>query len=532
MDLFAVFSFAFFAFGIGLISWYKTRSVKLNTTASLFLANRSNGYMVIGGSLFLTNISANQFIGENESVYINNMTVIGWGVSSVLAMLIVSEFFIPVYLKSGITTTPDFLEERYDRSTKSLVSVVFLLSYIVNLLPPALYGGAVAFNGMFNISGYFNISYWQSIWIIVWASGSLGCLYTVLGGLKAITISDSVLSVCMLVIGLLLPYFGLKYLGGGDISAGLTTLLSAKKEHLNAIGSAADAVPFSTLFTGMLIVNLYYWGMEQYIVQQTISGKSLADSQKGLAIGCIAKLLCPLLINIPGLIAVHLYPSLNNTAEVFPLLVRDVLPSVLTGLTVTIVAGAAITTYTAGLNSCSTLFILNLYGPWKEKRGQSLNEGQLVRAGKLFEVVVSIIAMISAPFIMFARGGFYSYLQQVSGMFSIPIFTIIFIGFVTRRVPAVAAKAGLVLFIVMYAFSQFVFKVDLHFLHVLAILFLLTSAFMLVLGRIYPMKTSYRQVDRSFVSLKPWKNRHFASVVLLILMVLMFVVFSPLGIAD
>ena len=533
MNITVVLSFLFFTLLAAAISFFKSYRSRRTTTTDFFFANRTNGYLIIGASLFFSNISSNQFIGENESVYINNMSVIGWGVTSVFAMLIVSEFFIPIYLKMGVMTTPDFLEKRYDKSTKLFVSIVFLFSYIVNLLPAVLYGGAVAFSSMFNVPTFLGVSYWESIWITVFLIGLIGGVYSIAGGFKAITISDSVLSVCMFVLALIIPYFGLKYVGDGNIRNGLDLILSSKKEHLNAIGNSADAVPFSTLFTGMLIVNLYYWGMEQYIIQQAIAGKSLKDSQKGIALACVAKLFSPLLINVPGLIAVHMYPSIPNTAEVFPLLVKDVLPAFLIGLTAAVLLGAAITTFNAGLNSSSTIFVLNLYKPYLEKnKKEKVTEAHLLRAGRLFQIGISIFAVLLAPFIIFAQKGFYIYLQKVSVLFSVPIFTIIFIGFITRKVPALAAKSGLIFFICCYLTSQFLFDIELHFLHVLAIIFTLTTLLMLGIGFFYPMKKPYvLQLDNK-VNITPWKNRRYYYVILLVLMVLIFVVFSPLYLAS
>ncbi|HTN20251.1 MAG TPA: solute:sodium symporter family transporter [Pelobium sp.] len=533
MNWIALFSFLFFTLLAGFISFIGSSSNRSATFSDFFFAGRKNGFLVIGASLFFSNISSNQFIGENESVYINNMSVIGWGVTSVLAMLIVSEYFIPIYLKTGIMTTPDFLEKRYDKSTKLYVSVIFLFSYIINLLPAVLYGGSVAFSGMFNIPAFLGVSYWQSIWILVFIIGITGSIYSIIGGFRAITISDTVLSVCMLVLALIIPVFGLKYLGGGSLATGFEAILSSKKEHLNAIGSEIDAVPFTTLFTGMIIVNLYYWGMEQYIVQQAIAGRSLKDSQKGIALACLAKLLCPLLINIPGLIAVHMYPSLTNTAQVFPMLVRDVLPKFLIGLTASVLLGAAITTYNAGLNSSSTLFVLNLYKPYQEKKKKKeISEKELVRTGRLFQIFVSFFAVFFAPFIIFAQNGFYNYLQKVGVLFTMPIFTIIFLGFITKKVPPFAAKIGMVFFITCYVASQFLFSLKLHFLHVIAIIFLATSLVMILIGYFMPMKEPYVLQINNKVDIVPWKNRQLYSFLLLLIMILIYIVFSPIILAK
>jgi SSS family solute:Na+ symporter len=396
------------------------------------------------------------------------------------------------------------------------------------MLPSVLYSGAVAFNGMFNFSELLGIGYWEAIWILVWIIGITGCIYSVLGGIKAIAISDVVLGLCMFAGGLLLPYFGLKYLGNGNVQNGLNILLTTKTEHLNSIGSAKDAIPFSTIFTGMILMNLYYWGTEQYIVQQALSSKNLAESQKGIALACVGKIISPLLLNIPGIIAVHLYVNMHNTAEVFPALVRDVSPPMLTGFLAAIIFGAALTSFAPGLNSASTLFVLNLYKPWKIKNNEEVSEKELIRTAKNFEIAACLFAMLIAPFIMFYKKGFYAYVQMVGGSFSVPIFTILFMGFVTKKVPPVAAKIGLIFFMFSYVFTQLVYDGGLHFLHILAILFIITVSLMLVIGKLYPMPVPYVQKINNLVDLKPWKNRHIYYVILLVFMILMFVIFSPL----
>ena len=532
MNVGALLSFFVVTVAVALISWYKTRKENLQTAAGLFFANRNLGFLVVGGALFFTNISAVQFIGENELVYTNNMSVMAWGLSSVLAMLLVSEFLMPVYLRSGISTTPDFLEERFDIGTKRFVSVIFLVSYIVNMLPSVLYSGAITFNGLFRVSEVLHIDYWVTIWMLVWLIGVIGCLYTVLGGLKAVAISDTVLGIGMFAGGILLPYAALKYLGHGSVGTGIDLLLSARRDHFNSIGGPQDAVPFSTIFTGMFLVNLYYWGTEQYIVQQALASRSLAESQKGIAVACTGKIISPLLLNIPGLIAVQLYPHLSNTAEVFPKIVSDVCSPVLTGFIAAITFGAALTTFNAGLNSTSTLFALNLYKPFKAWRQKPVNERQLIRASKRFELLVCLLAMIIAPFIAFAQQGLYTYIQMVSGLFNVPIFTILAVGLLHKRMPAIAAKIGLTFFIAMYAISQLLVDTGLHFLHVLAILFVVTVVLMLIVGALYPRKEPFVQQWNNVVSLQPWKRRHLYTVLLLVAMVALFVIFSPLGLAK
>ncbi|NML23844.1 solute:sodium symporter family transporter [Pseudoflavitalea sp. G-6-1-2] len=529
MDRLALLTFIVITVAVAFFSWFMTRKEKLNTLSGFFFANRKLGFVSVGCGLLFANINTASFIGENELSFTNNMSVMAWGVSSVVAMLLVSEYIIPVYLKTGIATTPDFLEARYDKSVKTVVSLMFLLNYIISLLPSVLYGSAIAFDGLFGISEHFKADSWITLWVLVWIMGGLGALYALLGGLKAITVSETLLGFAMFTGGLLLPYFALKYLGSGDWHQGLQTVLTTKTEHLNSIGGAKDSIPFSTIFTGMLLVNLYYWGTEQYIVQQALGSKDLASSQKGIALAAFGKLLLPLLLNVPGVIAVHIYTSMENPAMVFSKLTGDVSPPVYSGYWGALLFGAALTTFNAGLNSSSTLFVFNIYKPLAIKNNWQNTEAACVRVAKRFEVLVCLLAMFIAPFIMFARGGFYTYLQKIGGFFSVPVFTILLIGMVTKRVPPLAAKFGLAFFIVCYGVTQLFFETGLHFLHILAILFLITCSLMLLIGRWKPMAVPYQLKLNNHVNIDPWKNRKIYAALLLLITILIYLVFSPWG---
>lgn len=531
MNITVLISFVLCTITVAFISYLKTKKSSTRTTAGLFFADKENNFWVVGGALFLSNLSANQLIGENESIYTDNMSVMAWGVSSVFAMLIVSKYFLPIYFKTNSMTIPDYLGKRFDGATKRLVSLIFLCSYLVNLLPAVLYGGAVAFTGMFDTGLLTEINYWSSIWIMVWVIGIIGTFYSIVGGLRAITISDSVLSIGLLLIGIALPYYGFSYLGDGDFVNGLNLVLSQRTEHLNSIGGKNSEIPFGTIFTGMLIMNLYYWGMEQYIVQQAMTAKNLKHSQKGMALACLGKLLSPFLINIPGLIGVHLLTNLDNTAAVFPRVVGITLPDVLIGLTATIVLGAAITTFNAGLNSSSTLFILNIYKPFKERKQKEVNDLDLARKAKLFQIVIAMVAMFAAPFILFVENGFYTYIQQLSGMFCIPIFTVILLGFCTKTITPFAAKSGMVLFILTYVIANYILEVKLHYLHLFGILFLVITTWMLIVTKCSPAQIKEIVVVDQAKSLQPWRHLNLIGLVLIILMVGVFILFSPLGIA-
>src|SRR5258707_4013464 len=167
MSAIAIISFLFFTGLVAIISWNKTRRQKADTLNGRFLAGRSLGFLFSGGALLFANINTATIIGENELVYTNNMTVIAWGLTSVFAMLIVSEFFMPIYLRTGISTTPDYLGARYDSSTKKMLSLIFLIGYLITLLPSVLYAGAVAFNGLFRFSSIYLLDYLMTICIFI-----------------------------------------------------------------------------------------------------------------------------------------------------------------------------------------------------------------------------------------------------------------------------------------------------------------------------------------------------------------------------
>jgi len=240
----------------------------------------------------------------------------------------------------------------------------------------------------------------------------------------------------------------------------------------------------------------------------------------------------PLLLNIPGLIAVHLYAHMDNTAAVFPRLVGDILPPVLAGFVAAIVFGGALSTFNAGINSLGTLFVMNLYKPWAERHDERMNDRRLLWTGKGFQLLVIAGAVCFSPYIMFVHGGFYNYLQRVSSFFSVPVFTVMTVGLLTKKVPPIAAKVGVLFFIVAYVLTQFVVPTGLNNLHVLAILFGVTVLLMLAIGRLRPLDLPFTLVEKAVVPLQPWRNRWWVFGLLLFLMIVIFVIFSPIGIAS
>ena len=530
MNLVVLISFILFSSVVGIITYLKTKGDNLETSEGYFLGGRSLTFPVIAGSLLLTNLSAASFVGMTAQAYTDNMSAMGWEVVSGITLVIVALFLLPRYLKSGITTIPDFIEDRFDSSVKQFVTYLFLAGYIFNLLPITLYSGAIAISQIFDIPTMFNISYEMGIWITVWVVGIIGSIYAIFGGLKAVAVSDSLNGIALVIGGLMVPIFGLITIGEGSLSTGVGELLTQNTQKLNAVGSSSDPLPFSTLFTGLVLVNMYYWGTDQSIIQRGLGAKNLEEGQKGIIAAGFLKVMTPLIIIVPGIIAFNLYgDSISNADLVYPKLVNDVLPEPLIGFFAAAMLGAILSTFNSVLNSVSTLFALNIYKP---KYGQGKTDKELVKKGQIFGLVVALISMIVAPFIMNAPNGLFDYLQLINGFFNVPIFTIIFIGYVTKRVPAIAAKVALTFFVSTYGILQIFIKPDLHYLHQSAILFVISCIIMLVIGKIKPMAKDYVIPNKEVVDIKPWKYRFRASGFVIFIMISMYIMFSSIGLVQ
>ena len=242
------------------------------------------------------------------------------------------------------------------------------------------------------------------------------------------------------------------------------------------------------------------------------------------------KILTPLMVIIPGIIGYHIYGDTISDADLtYSYLVRDLMPNYLLGFFAAVMFGAVLSSYNSVLNSAATLFSLNIYKP---KFGKNKSDLEIVNKGKLFGFLVALISMFIAPMIMNAPNGLFQYLQTVNGFFSVPIFTIIFIGYTTKRVPAIAAKIALIIFVSSYAMLQLVVKPDLHFLHQLAILFVICCGIMLAIGKKYPRKEPFILKDKNVVELTPWDKQYEVATLIVTFMISFYLIFSKLGLVT
>jgi len=475
---------------------------------------------VIAGSLLLTNLSTEQLVGLNGSAYRDGMSVMAWETLAAIAMVVTAVFLLPRYLKGGLTTIPQFLAERFDVTTKTITSGLFLTGYVVVLLPVILYSGGLAIRDMFDVSTLLGISKDAALVSCIWGIGIIGSIYAVFGGLKAVAVSDSINAIGLMIGGILIPVFGLMAIGDGSVFTGLDNLMTANPERFDSTGAHYQEVPFLTIFTGMMLVQLFYWGTNQ------------------------------LILVLPGMIAYYYFEGKIDMNSAYPELVRAVLPKPLVGFFAAVLFGAILSSFNSVLNSSVTLFGMDIY---KQHINPQATEKIVVKYGKIFGICLALAAMFIAPLIANA-GSIFDYLQKINGIYNIPIFTIIAVGYLTKKVPAIAAKIAIFLGSGLYIISQFIVGPNMvnkaveaakasgvtdetalriveadaypHFLHVMALLFLLNAGIMLLIGYFKPRKEAFALTYTEQVSIAPYKYVKQVGIVICLIVAGIYIYFA------
>lgn len=551
MDTLSIVSFLGFTILVAFIAWYATRKTDENSADGYYLGGRSLGAITIAGSLLLTNLSAEQIVGLNGQSFAQGVLVMAWETLAAISMIVTAIYLLPKYMRSGITTIPEFIQERFDAQTKSILSILFLVAFGIVLLPTILYSGSLAFSTMFDLPNTLGISQSTIIWICVWSIGIIGSIYAIFGGLKAVAVSDLVNAIGLLIGGLLIPVFGLMLIGDGSVSEGLNELWTENPDKFNAKGEIDSFIPFSTIFTGMMIAQMYYWGTNQSILQRVFGAKSLADGQKGMILAGFVKFLIPIIVVLPGIIAWHVFGNdLANADQAYPALVRKVLPGAFLGFFAAVLFGAILSSFNSLLNSSSTLFGVDLYRQFFNKNASEL---KMVKAGKVFGMLLALISMSIAPFIANAPDGLFSYIQESLGSLSVPILAVVAVGMATKNVPALGAKIVLTVGVLMYLISQFVLaphfvetalteaasngitdakalgiikaKAYPHFLHIMGILFVINVGIMLLMGKLYPNKNTYTPKVTEEIDITPWKYAKVVGIAITILVLSTYFIF-------
>lgn len=530
MFLIQITSFLLFTILVAIISYMKTRESKLDTSEGYYLGGRSLSGIVIAGSLLLTNLSSEQLIGTNGQAYVGGASIAAYELTSGITLVVLAVIFLPKYLRMGITTLPEYLEDRYDSGVRNLVTILFLLGILVVTIPTVLYSGSLAFISLFNLEAVTGLSTISLLYILCIGTAVVGSIYAIFGGLKAVAVSDTVNGVGLLVGGMLIPILGFIKLGDGNFFTGVHTLISTQPEMINLVGGSEDPVPFGTIFTGILLTNLFYWCTNQAILQRTFGAKSLKEGQKGALYAGILKILVPILLVTPGLIAFSLYgSSLENGDLAYTTLVSDVLPIPLIGIFAAVMFGAILSTFNSGLNSASTMYALNVHRPLFNS---AASDAELIKVGKRFGLIIAIVSVLLAPQIINADDGLFQFMKKFMSFFNIPTLVVIGVGFATKRVPPIAAKVAIGFYMIAYGLITFVWKWDINFLYIVGLLFVICIIIMLIIGKIVPQEPYQPQFVTPPVDMQTWKFTPIVSKFIITLTVYVYVLFSPLGIAQ
>ena len=514
-------TFILYTIFVALYSWWKLRKDNLKSQDGYFLGGRSLTGVVIAGSMLLTNLSTEHLVGLNGSSYKNGMIVIAWEVTSALALVFAALFFIPKYLSMGLTTIPEYLEKRFNNSTRTIVALFLMISFILTLLPIVLYTGAINLESIFDISKLLNTSKEQGLTLTVWIIGIFGSIYAVFGGLKAVAISDTINGYGLLIGGLSVPLIALFSIGNGNIFEGLKILYNYAPEKFNVIGSKDSILPFEVLFTGLIINQIYFWSMNQTIIQRALGAKNLAEAQKGLLFTGVLKLFVPVIIILPGIIGFYYFQDTfyDNQDMIYPELIKKIFPTTLIGFFAAIVMGAVLSTFNSVLNSTATIFSIDIY---KRHINKKVSDFKMVKIGKLTSAILAIFAILIAPMVANAPDGLYQLLQQLNGIFFIPIASIMLAGFFTSYISTKAANISLFFGLFFYIITTFVLEVNLHFIHIWGIEFLLNMLIMFIFS--YFFKNVKPKINIKITKQTKWKYSKPLSYMLIFFTLLIYVI--------
>jgi SSS family solute:Na+ symporter len=531
-----LFTFLFFTGLVGLLTWILTRKDDHGTSTGYFLAGRTLTGGYIAGSLLLTNLSTEQLVGLNADAFTDGISVMAWEVIAGASLVVMALYFLPKYLRSGIATVPEFLEKRFDGTTRVITSIIFIVAYAVILLPILLYTGAKGLSGILNLRELTGIENETTLlWLTVWFIGIVGSIYAIFGGLRTVAVSDTLNGFGLLVGGVSITFFGLHAVSDGGFLQALGEIQTAHPEKFNSLGSSESKVPWHTLFTGVLLLNLFYWTTNQQIIQRTFGASTLREGQKGVLIAGIFKLLAPLILILPGIIAFHLY-SADGIAPVdaYGTLVRNVLPTWLVGFFAAVMVGAILSSFNSALNSTATLFSLGVYQHLIKH--DAVDEKKVIANGKLVGTIAAILAMATAP-LLAGKESIFGYLQTMNGLYFIPIFSVVLSGFLFKRAGALAANISLIAGCVILILGNFVapfstWAAKVHGFHFLGLVFAALMLFQFVMSLVRPLPRPWEHHYSGDVDLTPWKWAKpigFGIVAFVVVVYLIFADFSTLA---
>lgn len=425
--------------------WVSRRKKNTERTAKdYFLANQQLPWWAIGSSLLAANISAEHFIAMSGSGYAIGLAIAAYEWVAAIVLIIVAKFFLPVFLKKGIYTMPQFLKQRYDHRVSSTLAVFWMLVYVFVNITTVSYLGALAMESILGIPLMYGIV----------GLSAFAMLYSLYGGLKAVAWTDVFQVVVLVIGGLITTFLSVEALGNGaeyPFIEGAKNLIAAVPEKFHLIieqgtlmipdGAGGQKDAFSDLpgvaviIGSMWLTNTCFWGFNQYIIQRGLAAKNIKEAQLGLVFAGYLKMLVPFLVVIPGIAAFALGAELGKSDEAYPWLLNHIVPSGITGLAFAAIVAAAVSSLSSLINSTSTIFTMDIY---KEYINKQATDRQLLLVGRIVAFVSLVVATLVAPQLK-SLDQAYQYVQEYTGFIYPGVFLIFFLGLFWKKTTATAA---------------------------------------------------------------------------------------------
>lgn len=507
------------------ITWWGLRHAKGGDAGSYFLAGRSMPWWVIGLSLFAASISSTTLIGQSGDAYHTGIAVFNYNLTGgVVVMVFFAVFLLPLYLKSGIFTIPEFLEKRYDRRSRYYFSAISIIGSVFLDAAGALYAAVLIIKLIFPAA---------DTGLIICIFALLAASYTIPGGLSS-AISAELIQAVILIAGSIILTLVCFASGGGEYVAGLMRDGDVAVKLIRPMDD--PATPWLGLFIGMPISGIYFWANNQTLVQRVLSARNVNEGRKGVMFCGFLTVLTLFIIIFPGVIARLFFPGIENPDMVYPTMVMKLLPVGLLGVLLSAMLAALMSTLSAILNSASTLFTMDFYA----QMHPDSDSKKLVRVGRISTVVILLIAALWAPNIS-RFDSLLKYYQEMISYIAPPVVAAFLTGIFSRRTNASGAfiglLAGLLMAVVLLFFREEIFG-RMHFLFMIPILFVFSVVVIIIASRFYPapaeekLKTTvfsfkeFREEGNSLREQPFWNNYRAWGAGLIILSALLLIIFS------
>lgn len=461
-----------------------------------FLAGKSLPFWAIGASLIAANISAEQFIGMAGSGFAIGLAIASYEWMGALTLIIVAKFFLPIFIKNKLFTIPQFIEIRFNTQLKTILAIFWICLFIFVNLTSVLFLGAKALD---TILGNGDGSMMMT-WIIGLAL--FAAAYSIWGGLSAVAWTDVIQVVLLVIGGLITTVIALNYVTpAGGIVAGIEHVYDTASDKFQMILSRDNPefinLPgIGVLIGGLWVANLYYFGLNQYIIQRALAAKSLAEAQKGLVFAAFLKLLLPIIVVVPGIIAYVLYMQGDGTTVIdgvqtaferpdgsidydssYPWLIGQFIPTGLKGLVVAALTAAIVSSLASMLNSTATIFTMDIYKPYF---GSDTSNTGLVSVGRIFLAIALVVAVLVAPFLE-TMPQMFQYIQEYTGVVSPGILAVFLMGLFWKRSNSKGAITGVILSIPVALLLKFL-PLEMPFLDQMMYTCLITMAIIVMVS--------------------------------------------------